>query len=633
MFFVLKNVNITVNRVYIVERKILMIDRIYFFGNKYVNENDIEIINEEAILYTPHEDGSIMLKDASTLVGKEILNLFEFYDIVYLDVRFLNITDVGMGFLSEFGFKFLDKNGNELQPLGLNVYYIDKVEVPDIVSDKKKRLRLILDRPLNNPYKSVKCARCTVGALEYELMKRSFLNLQNRLKNSGLNVKADLEAADGGGFSTIISTLLATRKIEYFTILDEVFEEFYTQNINVNRVSIEEVFERMSETHDYKEKALKLHEDYKGKIKVESKYPLTKKDDLALLYTPGVAEPCKKIAENKEDVYKYTAKGNLVAVVTDGSAVLGLGNIGPEAGMPVMEGKAILFKHFGNVDAFPILVDSQDTEKIIETVKMIAPTFGGINLEDIAAPRCFEIERRLVEELDIPVFHDDQHGTAIVVTAGIINALKVVGKKAEDVKVVINGCGAAGVAILKMMRDLGVKHILILDSKGIVYRGNERNNWIKNEVAEITNENNEKGTLEDAMKGADIFIGVSVAGAVTKEMVKSMNKDAIIFAMANPVPEIYPDEAKEAGAKVVGTGRSDFPNQINNVLCFPGLFRGALDARAKRITPEMNMAAAHAIADIVGDELDADHVIPDPMDMTIPEKVAEAVKKIANKNK
>lgn len=610
-----------------------MIDRIYFFGNKYVNENDIEIINEKAVLYTPHEGGSIMLKDASTLVGKEILKLFEFYDIVYLDVRFLNITDVGMGFLSEFGFKFLDKNDKELKPLGLNVYYIDRVEVPDIVSDKKKRLRLILDRPLNNPYKSVKCARCTVGAFEYELMKRSFLNLQNRLKNSGLNVKADLEAADGGGFSTIISTLLATRKLEYFTILDEDYEEFYTQNINVNRVSIEEVFERMSETHDYKEKALKLHEDYKGKIKVESKYPLTKKDDLALLYTPGVAEPCKKIAENKEDVYKYTAKGNLVAVVTDGSAVLGLGNIGPEAGMPVMEGKAILFKHFGNVDAFPILVDSQDTEKIIETVKMIAPTFGGINLEDIAAPRCFEIERRLVEELDIPVFHDDQHGTAIVVTAGIINALKVVGKKAEDVKVVINGCGAAGVAILKMMRDLGVKHILILDSKGIVYRGNERNNWIKNEVAEITNENNEKGTLEDAMKGADIFIGVSVAGAVTKEMVKSMNKDAIIFAMANPVPEIYPDEAKEAGAKVVGTGRSDFPNQINNVLCFPGLFRGALDARAKRITPEMNMAAAHAIADIVGDELDADHVIPDPMDMTIPEKVAEAVKKIANKNK
>ena len=610
-----------------------MIDRIYFFGNKYVNENDIEIINEEAVLYTPHEGGSIMLKDASTLVGKEILKLFEFYDIVYLDVRFLNITDVGMGFLSEFGFKFLDKNDKELKPLGLNVYYIDRVEVPDIVSDKKKRLRLILDRPLNNPYKSVKCARCTVGAFEYELMKRSFLNLQNRLKNSGLNVKADLEAADGGGFSTIISTLLATRKLEYFTILDEDYEEFYTQNINVNRVSIEEVFERMSETHDYKEKALKLHEDYKGKIKVESKYPLTKKDDLALLYTPGVAEPCKKIAENKEDVYKYTAKGNLVAVVTDGSAVLGLGNIGPEAGMPVMEGKAILFKHFGNVDAFPILVDSQDTEKIIETVKMIAPTFGGINLEDIAAPRCFEIERRLVEELDIPVFHDDQHGTAIVVTAGIINALKVVGKKAEDVKVVINGCGAAGVAILKMMRDLGVKHILILDSKGIVYRGNERNNWIKNEVAEITNENNEKGNLEDAMKGADIFIGVSVAGAVTKEMVKSMNKDAIIFAMANPVPEIYPDEAKEAGAKVVGTGRSDFPNQINNVLCFPGLFRGALDARAKRITPEMNMAAAHAIADIVGDELDADHVIPDPMDMIIPEKVAEAVKKIANKNK
>ena len=625
--------NITVNGVYIVERKILMIDRIYFFGNKYVNEKDIDIINEMAVLYTPHEGGKIKLKDASTLVGKEILKLFEFYDIVYLDVRFLNTTDFGMGFLSEFGFKFFDKNDNELKPLGLNVYYIDRLEVPEIISDRNKKIRLILDRPLNNPYKGRKCSRISTGALEYELMKRSFLNLQNRLKNSGLNVRADLEAADAGGFSTIISTLLGTGEIEYFTILDEVFEKFYTQNINVNRVSIEEVFERMSETHDYKEKALKLHEDYKGKIKVESKYPLTKKDDLALLYTPGVAEPCKKIAENKEDVYKYTAKGNLVAVVTDGSAVLGLGNIGAEAGMPVMEGKSILFKHFGNVDAFPILVDSQDTEKIIETVKMIAPTFGGINLEDIAAPRCFEIERRLVEELDIPVFHDDQHGTAIVVTAGVINALKVVGKKAEDVKVVINGCGAAGVAILKMMRGLGVKHILILDSKGIVYRGNERNNWLKNEVAEITNENNEKGTLADAMKGADIFIGVSVAGAVTKEMVKSMNKDAIIFAMANPVPEIYPDEAKEAGAKVVGTGRSDFPNQINNVLCFPGLFRGALDARAKRITPEMNMAAAHAIADIVGDELDADHVIPDPMDMTIPEKVAEAVKKIANENK
>lgn len=625
--------NITVNGVYIVERKILMIDRIYFFGNKYVNKKDIDIINERSVLYTPHEGGKIKLKGASTLVGKEILKLFEFYDIVYLDVRFLNTTDFGMGFLSEFGFKFFDKNDNELKPLGLNVYYIDRIEVPEILSDRNKKIRLILDRPLNNPYKGRKCSRLSTGALEYELMKRSFLNLLNRLKNSGLNVRADLEAADAGGFSTIISTLLGTGQIEYFTILDEVFEEFYTQNINVNRVSIEEVFERMSETHDYKEKALKLHEDYKGKIKVESKYPLTKKDDLALLYTPGVAEPCKKIAENKEDVYKYTAKGNLVAVVTDGSAVLGLGNIGAEAGMPVMEGKSILFKHFGNVDAFPILVDSQDTEKIIETVKMIAPTFGGINLEDIAAPRCFEIERRLVEELDIPVFHDDQHGTAIVVTAGVINALKVVGKKAEDVKVVINGCGAAGVAILKMMRGLGVKHILILDSKGIVYRGNERNNWIKNEVAEITNENNEKGTLADAMKGADIFIGVSVAGAVTKEMVKSMNKDAIIFAMANPVPEIYPDEAKEAGAKVVGTGRSDFPNQINNVLCFPGLFRGALDARAKKITPEMNMAAAHAIADIVGDELDADHVIPDPMDMTIPEKVAEAVKKIANENK
>ncbi|MDD7471674.1 MAG: malic enzyme-like NAD(P)-binding protein [Ezakiella sp.] len=386
----------------------------------------------------------------------------------------------------------------------------------------------------------------------------------------------------------------------------------------------------MTEMHDYKEAALKLHEEYQGKIKVESKYPLTKKEDLALLYTPGVAEPCKKIAENEDDVYKYTAKGNLVAVVTDGSAVLGLGNIGPKAGMPVMEGKSILFKHFGGVDAFPILVDSQDTEKIIETVKMIAPTFGGINLEDISAPRCFEIERRLKEELDIPVFHDDQHGTAIVVTAGVINALKVVGKKVGDVKVVINGCGAAGVAILNMMRELGVENILILDSKGIIYRGNERNNWIKKEIAEYTNKDNQQGTLADAIKGADIFIGVSVAGALTKEMVKTMNNDAIIFAMANPVPEIYPDEAKEAGARVVGTGRSDFPNQINNVLCFPGLFRGVLDAHAKQITPKMNMAAAHAIAEIVGDELDADHVIPDPMDMTIPKKVAEAVKRVAN---
>lgn len=389
----------------------------------------------------------------------------------------------------------------------------------------------------------------------------------------------------------------------------------------------------MSETHDYKEAALKLHEDYKGKVKVESKYPLTKKEDLALLYTPGVAEPCKKIAENREDAYRYTAKGNLVAVVTDGSAVLGLGNIGPYAGMPVMEGKSILFKHFGNVDAFPILVDSQDTEKIIETVKMIAPTFGGINLEDISAPRCFEIQRRLDEELDIPVFHDDQFGTAIVVTAGIINALKVVNKKAEDIKVVINGCGAAGVAILKMMRELGVKNILILDSKGIVYRGNERNNWIKNEVAEISNINNEQGTLKDAIVGADVFIGVSVAGALTQDMVRTMNKDAIIFAMANPIPEIYPDEAKEAGAKVVGTGRSDFPNQINNVLCFPGLFRGALDARVKSITPKMYVAAANAIANIVGDELDEDHVIPDPMDMTIPQKVADAVKKVAEEEK
>lgn len=378
---------------------------------------------------------------------------------------------------------------------------------------------------------------------------------------------------------------------------------------------------------DYKEMALKVHEDNKGKIAVHSKYPLKEKDDLALLYTPGVAEPCKKIAENKDDVYKYTSKGNLVAVVTDGSAVLGLGNIGAEAGMPVMEGKAILFKHFGDVDAFPILIDSNDVDTIVETVKHISPTFGGINLEDIAAPRCFEIERRLDEDLDIPVFHDDQHGTAIVVTAGIINALKLVDKKPENVKAVINGCGAAGVAILKMLENLGVKNILILDSKGIVYRGNPNNNWLKKEIAEISNPDNIQGDLKDAIKGADIFIGVSVAGALTEEMVKTMNEKSIIFAMANPIPEIFPEDAKRAGAYVVGTGRSDFPNQINNLLCFPGLFRGALDARATKITEEMKMAAAHAIADIVGDKLSPDFVIPDPMDMEVPKKVAEAVMK------
>ncbi len=383
------------------------------------------------------------------------------------------------------------------------------------------------------------------------------------------------------------------------------------------------------ENQDYKQKALKLHEDYKGKIEVNTKYPIEKKDDLALLYTPGVAEPCKKIAENKDDIYRYTAKGNLVAVVTDGSAVLGLGNIGASAGMPVMEGKSILFKHFGNVDAFPILIDSQDTDTIVETIKHIAPTFGGINLEDISAPRCFEIERRLKEELDIPVFHDDQHGTAIVVTAGVINALKLVDKSPEDVKLVINGCGAAGVAILKMLLNLGIKDALILDRKGIIHRDNPDNNWIKKEIAEITNKDNITGDLSVAIKDADIFVGVSSAGALTKDMVKTMAEKSIIFALANPVPEIFPDEAKEAGAYIVGTGRSDFPNQVNNVLCFPGLFRGALDARATKITEEMKMAAAHAIADIVGDKLSVDFVIPEAMDMEVPKRVAEAVIKTA----
>ncbi len=382
---------------------------------------------------------------------------------------------------------------------------------------------------------------------------------------------------------------------------------------------------------NYYQGSLDLHEKYKGKIEVNSKVSLNNKNDLSLAYTPGVAEPCRKIAENKTDAYKYTAKGNLVAVVSDGSAVLGLGNIGPEAAMPVMEGKSILFKEFGNVDAFPLCVDTQDTEEIIDFVKKIAPTFGGINLEDISAPRCFEIEKRLKEELDIPVFHDDQHGTAIVVLAGLINALKLVNKKIEDLKIVMSGVGAAGVAITKLLIHYGAHHFYLCDSRGVIFEGRvEGMNPVKEELAKITNPEKIAGKLEDVMQGADVFIGVSQAKLVTQEMIANMNDDAIVFAMANPEPEIMPELAKAGGARIVATGRSDFPNQVNNVLAFPGLFRGVLDSRATQITTEINVAAAEALADYVTD-LSEDKIIPDPLDKKVAYKVAEAVKKVASR--
>ncbi|SNS74905.1 malate dehydrogenase (oxaloacetate-decarboxylating) [Anaerovirgula multivorans] len=377
---------------------------------------------------------------------------------------------------------------------------------------------------------------------------------------------------------------------------------------------------------DLMENSLKMHEEKVGKIEVASKVSIENRGDLSLAYTPGVAEPCKRIHEKREAVYKYTAKGNMVAVVTDGTAVLGLGDIGPEAAMPVMEGKAILFKEFANVDAFPICLATKDVDEIVKTVKLIAPTFGGINLEDIGAPRCFEIEEKLKKELDIPVFHDDQHGTAVVVVAGIINALKVVKKKIEEATIVINGAGAAGVAITKMLLEMNPKDILLCDRKGVVFAGSPNNNGSKEEIAQLTNKSNRQGTLKDAMKGADIFIGVSAANVVTEEMVKSMKKDAIVFAMANPVPEIMPDLAIEAGAKVVGSGRSDFPNQINNLLAFPGIFRGALDVRAGEINEAMKQAAAYAIASIIReDELKPEYVIPDVFNKRVVEKVAVAV--------
>ncbi len=381
---------------------------------------------------------------------------------------------------------------------------------------------------------------------------------------------------------------------------------------------------------NYFEESLKLHERHAGKMEITSKVKVVTRDDLSLAYTPGVAEPCRKIHENEDDVYKYTSKGNMVAVVTDGTAVLGLGDIGPKAGLPVMEGKSILFKEFAGVNAFPICLDTKDPDEIVTAVKMIAPGFGGINLEDISAPRCFEVEEKLKKELDIPVFHDDQHGTAIVVLAGVINALKVVGKDIKDVKVVVNGAGAAGTAISKLLLVGGVTNLIVCDKVGILYDGIEDVDYAKQDLAKITNPDHLKGDLSIALKGADVFIGVSAPGIVSKEMVSSRNKDSILFAMANPTPEIMPDLAKEAGARVMGTGRSDFPNQVNNVLVFPGVFKGALEVRAKEINEVMKLAASYAIASMIPDEeLNDENVLPNALDKSVSDYVAEAVKKAA----
>lgn len=381
---------------------------------------------------------------------------------------------------------------------------------------------------------------------------------------------------------------------------------------------------------DVYEKSLKMHEEHVGKIEMVSKVTVSNKEELSLAYSPGVAEPCRKIEENQEDIYKYTSKGNLVAVVTDGSAVLGLGNIGPHAAMPVMEGKSILFKSFGNVDSFPICLDTQDTEEIIRTCKLLAPGLGGINLEDISAPRCVEIERRLIDELDIPVFHDDQHGTAIITIAALINACKLTGKSQYDLKVVINGAGAAGSSIAKMIYEFGVKDIIVLDSKGTINSKRDNLDFSKEEILSFTNKEDVEGDLNDVMKGADVFVGVSAANVVSQEMVKSMNDNPFIFAMANPTPEIMPELAIEAGAKIIGTGRSDYPNQINNVLAFPGIFRGALDSKAKKINEEMKLAAAYAIASVLKEEeLRNDYIVPSPFDDRVAKAVAHAVSKAA----
>ena len=381
---------------------------------------------------------------------------------------------------------------------------------------------------------------------------------------------------------------------------------------------------------DIREEALKLHEEHRGKIEVVPTVSVKDAHELAVAYTPGVAEPCKEIHKDKDLVYRYTRKWNTVAVVTDGTAVLGLGDIGPEAGLPVMEGKAILFKSFAGVDAFPICLDTKDPEEIIKTVKYLQPSFGGINLEDISAPRCFEIERRLKEEMDIPVFHDDQHGTAIVVLAGVLNALRVVGKKLEEIHAVINGAGSAGISIAKLLLRCGLKHLILCDRAGAIYEGMENLNVAQQEMSKVTNRERKKGSLADVIAGADLFIGVSAPRMLTADMVRTMNQDAVVFAMANPVPEILPEETKAGGARVVGTGRSDYPNQINNVLVFPGIFRGALDCRATDINEEMKIAAARAIADLISSqELNEEYVLPKAFDPRVPQAVAQAVMKAA----
>ena len=384
---------------------------------------------------------------------------------------------------------------------------------------------------------------------------------------------------------------------------------------------------------DIRQESLKKHYDWNGKIEVISRVPISSSEDLSLAYTPGVAEPCLEIQKDINKSYELTRRNNLVAVVTDGTAVLGLGDIGPEAGMPVMEGKCALFKEFGDVDAFPICIKSKDVDEIVNAVYLISGSFGGINLEDIAAPRCFEIERKLKEKCDIPIFHDDQHGTAVIVAAGLINSLKIVNKKIDEIKVVMNGAGAAGIAIAKHLLNMGVKKIVLCDSKGIICKGDSRLNPVKQEMAKITNLEHKQGSLADAMVGADVFLGISAAGCVSEEMVKSMNVNPIIFAMANPTPEIMPDQAKKAGAAVVGTGRSDFPNQINNVLAFPGIFRGALDCRASDINEEMKIAASYALASLVEDDkLNADYILPEAFDSRVGKTVAKAVKEAAIKS-
>ena len=383
---------------------------------------------------------------------------------------------------------------------------------------------------------------------------------------------------------------------------------------------------------DYAKESLRLHGEWKGKIEVVATVPVETKDDLSLAYTPGVAQPCLEIQEDIDKSYELTRRHNLCAVITDGTAVLGLGDIGPEAGMPVMEGKCVLFKSFGNVDAFPLCVRTKDVDEFVETVYNISGSFGGINLEDIAAPRCFEIERKLKEKCDIPIFHDDQHGTAVITLAGLTNALKVVGKRKEDVRVVTSGAGAAAISLVRLLLSAGFKHVTMCDRKGAIYAGREGLNWIKEEMAQVTNLEKKSGTLAEALVGADVFIGVSAPGTVTTEMVKTMNKDAIIFACANPTPEIFPEDAKAGGAKVIATGRSDFPNQINNVLAFPGIFRGTFDVRASDINEEMKVAAAHALADLISDEeLSADYIIPKAFDKRVGPAVAKAVAEAARR--